>query len=155
MKSKNKELIYIVFCFILLSCGNNNRKSQFSISNNGDTIIYYGVVEKEKPNAPKFQFEEISYNFGDITQGEQVNHTFHFKNVGKSNLIIYDIATTCGCTTSAYSKDPIKPEESGYIEVTFDSKHKNGDVISNVLISANTYPAQIILTINAKVITYK
>ena len=151
-QSKNKKIIYIVFCFMLLSCGNKNSKSEIYISDNGDSIIYYGIVEKQYPNAPEFQFEEISYHFGEIIQGEQRNYTFFFKNVGKQNLIIYNVETSCGCTTSIYSKEPIKSGENGEIAVIFDPKHQIGEVITYILVSANTYPGQIMLTLNANVV---
>ena len=150
-QSKNKKIICITFCFMFLSCGNNNSKSQFYISDNGDSIIYYGFVEKEDPNAAKFQFEEISYNFGEITQGEQRNYTFFFKNIGTQNLIIYNVEASCGCTTSIYSREPIKSGENGKIAIIFDTKNKIGEVSTYILVSANTYPGQVMLTLNANV----
>jgi hypothetical protein len=147
---KNKKLTYIIFCFMLLSCGSNS-KPQFDISEKGDSIIYYGIAEKQDPNAPEFQFEEISYNFGEIIQGEQMNYTFFFKNVGKQNLIIYNVETSCGCTTSTYSKEPIKTGENGEIEIIFDTKNKIGEVNTYILVTANTYPGQVMLTLSANV----
>lgn len=137
---------------MLLDCSNNNSKSQFYTSDNGDSIIYYGFIEQENPNAPKFQFEEISHNFGEIMQGKQRNYTFFFKNVGKETLIIYNVETSCGCTTSIYSKEPIKSGENGEIAVIFDTKHKIGEISTSILVTANTYPGQIMLTLSANVV---
>jgi hypothetical protein len=147
---KNKKLTYIIFCFMLLSCGSNS-KPQFDISEIGDSIIYYGIAEKQDPDAPEFQSEEISCNFGEIIQGEQRNYTFFFKNVGKQNLIIYNVGTSCGCTAFTYSKEPIKPGENGEITVNFEPKHQLGEVNTSVLVTANTYPGQVMLTLNANV----
>ena len=100
---------------------------------------------------PEFQFENISCNFGKVTQGEKIVHTFHFKNVGNSVLIIHDVETTCGCTTTIPLEKPIYPEEKGEIKVSFDSEGKFGDITVYVVVSANTNPNKTILTIHANV----
>jgi len=80
-----------------------------------------------------------------------VNCVFNFKNVGNSNLIICDVVTSCGCTSSIFSKDPVLPREEGTIIVTFDSKGKSGEIRTYVVVSANTYPANLLLTLSANV----
>jgi hypothetical protein len=46
----------------------------------------------------------------------------------------------------------VKPGEKGSISITFDSKSKNGEVISYLIVTANTYPAQTVLTVYATVV---
>ena len=112
-----------------------------------------GINEQQKADMPEIQFESLSYDFGKVIQGEILHYTFHFKNVGKSNLVISDATASCGCTTSIPPKAPVKPGEKGEITITFDSKHKKGEVTSLLVVSANTYPAQTVLSISANVIT--
>ena len=47
---------------------------------------------------------------------------FSFTNTGENDLYIVDAIGSCGCTVPKYPKNiPIKPGESGKIEVNFDS----------------------------------
>jgi hypothetical protein len=142
---------FLLFSFLLLSCGNKNN-SGLSISDIKNPATADGINQSQKANMPEIQFDELSYDFGKVIQGEILSYTFHFKNVGKSNLVISGADASCGCTTSSPPKAPIKPKEKGEITITFDSKHKSGDVISYLAITANTYPAQTILTVRANVV---
>jgi hypothetical protein len=140
----------IVLCILFLSCGNNGNSK---ISNPENSITVNGTVEQQKLDNPEFLFENLSYDFGEITQGDQMNYIFYFKNVGNSNLLIYNVKATCGCTSSTFSEAPILPEAEGEIVVIFDSKGKSGRVSNYVVVSANTYPANVVLTLSANVVT--
>jgi len=140
-----------IFCFLLLGC-RSNKSNEFTISDIKNPTTADGIDNHIKANMPDIQFDNLSYNFGKVIQGEILSYTFHFKNVGKSSLLVADVSASCGCTTSIPPKAPIKPGEKGEITVTFDSKFKNGDVTSYLLVTSNTHPAQTMLTVTAKVI---
>jgi len=145
---------FLLFSFsflLLLSCGNHN--SGLTVSDIKNPLTADGLDEQQKASLPEFQFETLIYDFGKVIQGEKLSYTFHFKNVGKSSLLISSIEASCGCTTSIPPKAPIRPGEKGEISISFDSKHKNGEVTSYLVITANTFPAQTLLTINANVTT--
>ena len=134
-----------------MSCGNNN--TGISVSDIKNPATADGVDEHQKANMPEFQFDNLSYHFGKVIQGEVLSYTFHFKNIGKSNLLISSVETSCGCTSSIPPKAPIKPGEKGEISISFDSKHKSGETTSYLIVTANTYPAQTMLTVGANVVT--
>jgi len=140
-----------VFCFLLISCG-GNKEHEFKASDIKNPATADGIDKQQKAAMPEIQFENLTYNFGKVIQGEILKYTFHFKNVGKSSMIISGVAASCGCTTSVPPKAPIKPGEKGEITITFDSKHKVGIVTSHLVVTANTYPAQTVLTVAANVI---
>ena len=101
-------------------------------------------------------FENTSHHFGTIVQGKQLSYTFQFKNVGKSDLIIYNLDASCGCTRPVPSREFIKPEETGEITITIDTKEKkNGEMTSYVVVTANTYPAQTVLELHANILNSK
>ena len=114
-----------------------------------------GLSAKDAEKLPVIEFETTTYDFGEVVEGERLTYAFKFKNTGKSNLIIYSSEATCGCTTSQPPKAPIRPGESGEILVTFDSKGQKGQVKKRVLVGANTYPVETILTITANVSSNK
>ncbi len=101
--------------------------------------------------APVMTFEESEFDFGDIKQGDKVEHIFTFTNTGKSDLLITDAKGSCGCTVPDYKKDPIKPGEKSTMKVTFDSTGKSGQQQKTVTISANTASGNELLTIKASV----
>jgi uncharacterized protein (DUF58 family) len=82
-------------------------------------------------------FSEKSRDFGDIVQGEKVEHTFRLENTGAAPLVISNVAATCGCTVPAWPKEPIAPGESADIKVTFNSSGKMGKQNSVVRLYSN------------------
>lgn len=91
-----------------------------------------------RPNGPVMQFDELEFNFGTIKQGESVTHEFKFKNSGKEPLIINTAVGSCGCTVPEYPKEPIKPNGSSVIKVTFNSTGKSGPQDKLVTITYDT-----------------
>jgi hypothetical protein len=100
---------------------------------------------------PAFKFEDELHDFGKIIQGESVSYQFRFRNTGKSDLIISDVSTSCGCTVPSYPKIPIRPGQSEAIKVLFNSSGKKGFQTKNIVIVANTQPNTTILRIKAEV----
>jgi len=148
--TSSHHLIILFSVVLFFSCGNNN--TGLTVSDIKNPLTADGLDEQQKASLPEFKFEELSYDFGKVIQGEKLSYTFHFKNVGKTSLLISSIEASCGCTTSIPPKAPIRPGEKGEISITFDSKQKNGEVTSYLVVTANTYPAQTLLTVNANVI---
>ncbi|MGB0521926.1 MAG: DUF1573 domain-containing protein [Flammeovirgaceae bacterium] len=101
----------------------------------------------------KFEFEETKFDFGDIQQGDVVEHTFKFKNVGEVPLLITDTQVTCGCTTPEFTKEPVAPGESGEILVKFNSAGKSGNTSKNVTINANVEGGRSIIRITTNILT--
>lgn len=149
----------ITLLFIGLIFGGCHRKAakegDFSVKDVHNPQTAEGMSAKDSEKLPVIEFETKTYDFGDVIEGERLSYSFKFKNTGKSNLIIYSSEATCGCTTSQPPKAPIRPGESGEILVTFDSKGQKGKVEKRVLVGANTYPVETILTITANVSSSK
>ena len=100
---------------------------------------------------PVMKFTETSHDFGTITDGEVVSHTFEFTNTGEGDLIITEAVTSCGCTVPEYPKHPVKPGEKGKIEVKFNSAGKKGLDKKTVTLVANTVPPNNAIEIQATV----
>jgi len=97
--------------------------------------------------------EGNEFLFGEVDQGEVVNHEFHFTNTGTQPLLISKARSTCGCTVPDYPEAPIAPGEAGVISVAFDTKNKYGRQRKPVTITANTYPAVTVIYVDGTVIT--
>ena len=77
-------------------------------------------------NGPKIQFVESSFDFGDIEQGDVVEHTFAFENIGNQPLVISNVMTTCGCTAPSWPREPLAPGQKSELTVKFNSRGKIG-----------------------------
>lgn len=97
-------------------------------------------------------FEDNTFDFGDVDDGEKVSHVYEFTNTGNEPLVISNAKGSCGCTVPQWPKTPIPPGETGEIVVEFNSKGKTGKQTKRVTITANTDPAQTFLTITGNVL---
>ena len=83
------------------------------------------TVKKEVAN-PYFKFAEETIDYGDIYKEDKEEtgvRKFEFTNIGDKPIYVARIKTSCGCTTPKYSKEPVFPGESGYIDVRYRAKN--------------------------------
>lgn len=101
-------------------------------------MMSISVQAQEKTvDGPAITFEESSKDFGDITQGDKVEHVFKLENTGNAPLVISNVAATCGCTVPKWPRDPIAPGKTAEIKVSFNSAGKMGKQNSIVRIYSN------------------
>jgi len=105
--------------------------------------------------ATTMKFENDTYDWGKLMDGEKMTHVFKFKNTGKEPLVISNAKASCGCTVPEWPKEAIAPGGSGEIKVIFDSKGKGAvggkEDTKKVTITANTDPVETYLTVKGKV----
>jgi len=89
------------------------------------------------PAGPRLVLEHTSHDFGEVTQGKIVEHRFPFSNGGDAELKIEDVSTPCGCTVVLPDKTDLGPGEASYIDVTYDSAARSGDVERVVTVRSN------------------
>ena len=148
------KIIFILFLassLFMLACNNSKTKDELSsdLINNPVSADNKG----DKSSLPKFKFVTQEHDFGNVLEGVKVAYKFKFTNVGGSDLIINQVKTSCGCTVSRFPKTPIKPGESNFIELTFDSYRRKGFNHKNATVLANTQPNVHTLNIKAMVQT--
>ncbi|AWI26156.1 DUF1573 domain-containing protein [Flavobacterium pallidum] len=111
--------------------------------------------ENKDPNSEGkaiMEFKEKEFDFGDINEGDKVEHVFSFKNTGEVDLKIVSARGSCGCTVPDYPKEPVKPGEESQIKVSFNSARKHGEQHKTVTINANTATGTEVLKIKGNVI---
>lgn len=128
----------------------NKNSPRPSASSSGPKITPVKDVEPDGP-VPEFEFEEESFDFGTINEGDIVTHVFEFTNTGEAPLIISNASASCGCTVPEWPKEPIPVGGTGNIKVQFNSRNKPGIQNKTVSITANTYPKLTRLRIKANV----
>lgn len=135
--------------FGLVSCSNNEKGVTTEVVQNPVTADGNGDLDQ----LPKIEFEKDIHDFGKVIQGENVTYSFHFKNSGKSDLLIHKVSASCGCTVPRFERKPIAPGTEGEINVTFDSKGRRGFQNKVITVLSNTQPNTYQLRIKAQVVT--
>ena len=150
MKNKIFCILSIALAIaVVTSCKNEPKTGgQYNITNN------ISIDEKNNTNGlPIIEFKNTEYNFGVVIKGEKVAHRFDFTNTGSGNLVISDVKTSCGCTISKCTKEPVKPGQSGYVELQFDSSNREvGKEHKTATVFSNTQPNTTVLTIRYNVV---
>ncbi|NPA35938.1 MAG: DUF1573 domain-containing protein [Chlorobi bacterium] len=134
-KLKNDWGFVVDNLFITLN-DKRNYKNRLAVSAN---IVedFDSWSEEQMKNAPKIEIPEKVFNFGEIKQGEKVEHKFKVTNAGKSPLIFRKIKASCGCTAIKPQKMELAPGESTYITAIFNSAHKKGRQNKSITIISN------------------
>ncbi len=109
------------------------------------------ITQPAQPAGPStsVKFENYKHDFGNIKQNSENTKVFKFTNTGTEDMIIADAKGSCGCTVPNYPKEPIPPGGIGEIEVTYRPGTQKAQQNKTVTVTANTEPAQTILTISA------
>lgn len=95
------------------------------------------MSEEEKKSAANIHFTKTDHAFGDLIEGEIVATEFSFTNTGKQDLKILQTSVSCGCTAGVADKEVYKPGESGKIEVSFDSRNREGNQSKYITVYTN------------------
>ena len=131
--------IILFSALIAYSCaGNDNGKKETLTEAGGNAII---------------TFSSLEHDFGKIAEGEKVGTIFTFSNSGDGNLVIASATTSCGCTVPEYSNKPVRPGETGTLEVVFDSSHREGKQTKTITVRSNADKPVVILKITADIVT--
>ena len=135
-----KKLV-LVFCAFTLTFG-------MAMAQQAETKS--ASMLEAKANGAEITFAEEAFEFGDIYQGDVVEHTFAFENTGNAPLILSNVKTTCGCTAPKWSRDPIAPGETSEIQVRFNSAGKlnKQNKIITIVSNAINQDAKIRITTN-------
>ncbi len=90
-----------------------------------------------KVEGASVMFEKERHAFGKVKQGDMVKYSFKFTNNGTTDLKIFDVKASCGCTVPSWPKNPLKPGESGTIDVKFNTAGKMGKQKKSVTVYSN------------------
>ena len=118
---------------LFIACNSNKTATDTSQK---DTV----AVQIDSTSAAAITFEQITYDFGQVNEGDKVSYQFKFKNTGKSPLIISNAMASCGCTAPDYPKTPVAPGQDGLISVLFNSANQSGKQNKIITITSNAVP---------------
>lgn len=112
------------------ACSNNDTPS--AGSGNGP-----GAVKIDTANFTTVQWIDSTKDFGKIEEGQKLEVSFRFKNVGDKPLVIERVQPSCGCTVAEQSKDPVAPGAEGQVKASFNSEGRSGINHKTLFVYAN------------------
>ena len=83
------------------------------------------------------KFQSESHDFGTIEEGPAADYIFTFTNTGKEDLVIQRVQPSCGCTTPDWTKEPVKPGESGMIKASYGTQGRPGPFEKTMTVFTN------------------
>lgn len=127
MKKASTFVFLVGIALVLVNCTGGEKKNEAK------------VATSKLPTLT--MLDSATYDFGNINEGDVVEHTFNFRNDGVYPLIINNITSSCGCTTPEWPKDAVASKTVSSIKVRFDTKHKAGPQAKTITVYANTEPS--------------
>lgn len=74
-------------------------------------------------NYAEIKFDTLRIDLGKFPSSEPTRKcSFRFRNVGTAPLLINQAFPSCGCTVPSFTKEEIKPGETGTIDITYNGK---------------------------------
>ncbi len=140
-------VFFCIFCSFVVLYKNREKSMKYIILVIVNMFAVVGVV-----SGVGLQFEQESWDFGTIEEdGGVVTHLFELKNKSSKSVVIYNIGTSCGCTTPEYSRKPISAGERSEVLVNFDPKGRPGKFAKQLYIFSSDSDEPYVLTIEGVV----
>lgn len=114
-------------------------------------LSFQSLAQDEAATEETISFDEESYNFGSITQGDKVEHTFTFTNTGTEPIVIENVRASCGCTTPVKPEGPVLPGQTEELKVVFNSAGKMGMQNKAITITSNANPPRKVIYLKGEV----
>ncbi|MDX9703613.1 MAG: DUF1573 domain-containing protein [Candidatus Auribacterota bacterium] len=124
-------IIIIVYGFLPLNHGTAQNQKKFADAPQSLEI------DNTLQGKPVIFIKERNWDFGTITEGDIVEHSFTLENNGTADLIISQIRTSCGCAAALLSKEILAPSENTTLTISFDSKGRSGLQRKEIFIKSN------------------
>ena len=106
----------------------------------------YSIYTVCQQREAAISFIEEIHDFGDIKEEDGlVTHSFSFTNTGSLPLVIYEVKSSCGCTTPDWSKEPIKPGNKGFLKATFNPKRRPGNFNKSITVKSNAVENELVV----------
>lgn len=109
----------------------------------------FTVLKNTLPVA-KVNWASEVHDFGEIPKGKPVSVEFTFTNTGDEPLIVANVQTSCGCTVSDYTTEPIAPGKSSKVKVTYNAA-ASGAFTKNVTVNFHDAALKKVLNIKGTV----
>lgn len=103
-------------------------------------------------NKSKIVFDKTEHDYGTFKEAAGLQTTtFKFTNKGSVPLVLSNVRASCGCTTPKWTREPVAPNKTGEIQVSYNPKNRPGSFNKSITISSNAENATVMLRIKGTV----
>ena len=134
MKINKLSIILLMTIFIIVICSMCKSVKEASSTSSGSPQSSASVQLTESDIA----FKETVNDDPTVFEGENIEHIYVFTNSGSETLKVINAKAGCGCTVASYTKDDIKPGDSGDVKVTLNTSNRLGNQQKSVTIETNS-----------------
>jgi len=100
----------------------------------------------------ELKFNEEEHDFGVIKEVDgPAEFTFEFTNVSQEPVTITNVRASCGCTTPAWTREPVMPGKTGFIKAVYNPLNRPGPFHKTLTVSTTGKMATIVLRIKGQV----
>lgn len=99
---------------------------------------------------PEITFEKLEHDYGNINKGDNGFCYFKFTNTGKSDLVLTNVRSSCGCTVPEWPKEAIAPGQSSEIKVKYNTQ-RIGIISKSITVQSNAKNNTVTLRIKGNV----
>jgi hypothetical protein len=119
------------------------------------SVVFYflaalsiAIAQVAKP----LQFKEELFDFGQVKEGDgPVTHQFEFTNTFGRPVKIINVKPSCGCTTPDWTREPVMPGKTGFIQARFDPKGRPGFFNKSLTVTTDADGGSLVLQIKGTV----
>lgn len=148
----------------------NNRFHTFLLSGNNQVLVvgnpvmnahikklYYDVISGKKvrteSNTMPVTNVAISscVDMGNFAWNCEKKDSFLINNIGKVQLVVNEIVTSCGCISVDYNKEPVEPHQSIKVNVCYQAENP-GHFEKTIKIYCNTENAPLVIKVKGNAI---
>jgi len=118
----------------------------------GGMMFFFSIAmgQQSKP----VQFREELFDFGNIIEtAGPATHEFVYTNVTGRPVKILSVQASCGCTTPDWSKEPVAPGKTGYIQASFNPQGRPGYFNKTLTVTTDADASPIVLQIKGQVVS--
>jgi hypothetical protein len=89
-------------------------------------LLIWALIGCSSGSPGQIELSSAEFDFGTVPNTKPVSHTFEVRNVGRGELEILGVSTSCGCTTAEVSERRLRSGESAELTVTYDPQAHDG-----------------------------
>ncbi len=123
-------ILLVVIMGMSVSCQSSTQKT--------GSVQESMIAQLDTNQHTTIQWKDTLIQFGKVREGDTVRLVYTFINTGKKQLFINEVRPSCGCTIADFTKKPISPGDSGYINAVFTTRWHPGLQQKSILVKANT-----------------
>ncbi len=114
-------VLVAVFSLASTSCDNKNDANE----------------TQAQDTTPEAGFQETDFDFGKVTRGDDVSHTFIIKNIGHGQLKLLGTRSSCPCVMPHLSGTDIAPGQEGKLTLRLNTSRQKGKLLQTVTLKTN------------------